>query len=321
MLLLHRITVLVLALTVIALVPTGFFAYTLLKPVAPEEVELDFSDATTLSFFALGDQGTGNLRQWQVADAMERQADLDPVHGVLLLGDNFYRYGVSSPVDWQWRYKFEHVYAGSLSAIPFFATLGNHDYYGNELAQISYDVKNLGSGRWQMPARDYVQHFGQHLGREGEQALLRIVFVDTGLWLRSPTDVTTVLDQLLTAADPAQWTVVVTHTPLLSGNMLDTQPKAHELWQPALQSHGVDLLLSGHDHNMQFLQRDGWPAQTIIGVGGKSGQALDFADAPGLEFYADQTGFGRMVITAEQLNLQYYNSQGSLLFERHLPGD
>ncbi|MFT5012411.1 MAG: tartrate-resistant acid phosphatase type 5 [Patiriisocius sp.] len=320
-LLLRRSVNLILALTVIALLPTVFFAYTLLKPVAPQTVELDFPDATTLSFFALGDQGVGNLRQWQVADAMERQAGLDSVQGVLLLGDNFYRYGVSTVTDWQWRYKFEHVYTGSLSAIAFFATLGNHDYYGNELAQISYDAKNLGSGRWQMPARDYVRHFGQQLGREGEQALVRIVFVDTGLWLRSPIDATTVLDQLLATANAAQWTVVVTHTPLISGNTLDTQPIAHELWQPVLESHGVDLLLSGHDHNMQYLQRDGWPAQAIIGVGGKSGQTLDSDEVPGLEFYASETGFGRMVVTAEELVLQYYNSEEALLFESRLLAD
>lgn len=314
---LRRSAMLVLGLAVIVLMPTIFFAYTLLKPVAPQEVRLDFSAFETLSFFALGDQGTGNLRQWQVADAMQKQASLDPVQGVLFLGDNFYRYGVSSVLDWQWRYKFEHVYAGSLSAIPFFAILGNHDYYGNELAQISYDQTNLGSGRWQMPARDYVRQFGQ----AGEQALLRIVFVDTGLWLRNPADATTTLDQLLATADPAKWTVVVTHTPLLSGNTLDTQPNAQGLWQPVLQSHGVDLLLSGHDHNMQYLQRDGWPTQAIIGVGGKSGQTLDFDDVPGLEFYADQTGFGRMVVTGEQLALQYYSSEGVLLFEGRLPGN
>mgnify|MGYP003662792985 FL=1 len=309
---LKRVVLLIVGLVALALIPMLIFAYTQLKPVLPQDVKLNFDDAASLAFFVMGDQGTGNLRQWQVADAMEQQADHDPVQGVLLLGDNFYRYGVASVTDWQWRYKFEHAYKGSLSAVPFFATLGNHDYYGNELAQINYDLKDLGSRRWQMPARDYIRVFGQG----PDQALLRVAFIDSGFWLRSPVDASQTLDRLLEAAEPARWTVVVTHTPLLSGNTLDIQAEAQGLWQPILQSHGVDIVLSGHDHNMQYLQQAGWPDQAIIGVGGKSGQPLDFEDAPGLEFYSDFLGFGRLGVSADRLSLQFYDSEGNLLTER-----
>jgi tartrate-resistant acid phosphatase type 5 len=313
--LLPRLGVLLIGLSLVVFVPAAIFAYTLLKPVSTQNVRLDFSNESELSLLVVGDQGTGNLRQWRVADAMEQQAVLNPVDAVLLLGDNFYRHGVSSPNDWQWRYKFENVYTGSLSATPFFATLGNHDYYGNELAQINYDLANVGSGRWQMPARDYVKVFG----RAGPQALLRVVFIDTGLWLRNPVDTTSRLDALLKSTEPALWTVVVTHTPLLSGNSPDYRSEAPQLWQPVLSKHKVDLVLSGHDHNMQLIDQPDWPVQAIVGSGGKWGQSLDASDTRGLKGFAEGPGFAQLAVSRTQLRLAFLDSENALLFDYSIP--
>lgn len=310
----QRAGVLLVGLTLVVLMSAGIFAYTLLKSVAKEEVRLDFSNESELSFLVVGDQGTGNLRQWRVASAMEQQAALNPIDAVFLAGDNFYRHGVSSPLDWQWRYKFENVYTGQLSATPFFATLGNHDYYGNELAQINYDLKDMGSGRWQMPARDYVKVFG----RDGSQALLRVAFIDTGLWLRNPVDATSQLDALLKSTKPALWTLVVTHTPLLSVNTPDYRPEAPLLWRRVLATHQVDLVLSGHDHNMQFIDQPNWPVQVIVGSGGKWGQPMEDGDIVGLEAYAEGPGFAHIVVNNNQVKLEFVDSENTVLFERSI---
>jgi len=309
--LLQRLGVAVIGFSLVVFVPTAIFAYTLLKPVTAQNVRLDFSSESELSFLVVGDQGTGNARQWRVASAMEQQATLEPINAVLLLGDNFYRHGVSSPEDWQWRYKFENVYTGNLSATPFFATLGNHDYYGNELAQISYDLEDIGSGRWQMPARDYAQVFG----RAGPQALLRVIFIDTGLWLRNPVDATSELGALLKSTESALWTVVVTHTPLRSGNSPDYRPEAPQLWQPVLKQHGVDLVLSGHDHNMQLIAQPDWPVQGIVGTGGKWGQALDDSDIVGMEAFAEGPGFVQLVVSNTQIQLKFLDLENAPMFE------
>jgi tartrate-resistant acid phosphatase type 5 len=312
--LLQKLGVLLISLSILVVASVAVFAYTLLKPVAIEKVRLDFFNESELSFLVVGDQGTGNLRQWRVASAMEQQAALNPIDAVFLAGDNFYRYGVSSPRDWQWRYKFENVYTGGLSATPFFATLGNHDYYGNELAQINYDLKDMGSGRWQMPARDYIKVFG----RDGSQALLRVAFIDTGLWLRNPLDATSQLDALLKSTEPALWTVVVTHTPLLSVNTPDYRPEAPALWQQILTTHQVDLVLSGHDHNMQFIDQTHWPVQVIVGSGGKWGQPIEDGNIVGLEAYAAGPGFARMVVNNTQILLEFLDSESTVLFERSI---
>ena len=314
---LNKLLVLVVGFAAMLVLPAAMFAYTMLKPVAAVDVQFPAEDKTELSFFALGDQGTGNLRQWQVAAAMDQQASNQSVDGVFFMGDSFYRYGVESSTDWQWRYKFEHVYEGNLATTPFYATLGNHDYFGDELALIEYDLEDQGSGRWQMPSRDYVRVFGQ----SGQQRLLKVVFIDSGFWLRSPEDTTSQLEKLLSNSVDTQWTVVVTHTPLISANSSDVPPNGRALWQPILAAHEVDLVLSGHDHNMQLIEDPAWPLWAIVGVGGKSRQPIETPDLPGLLYSGPGPGFSRLTVNTETLQLEYLDDAGLSLFKHQIvPG-
>jgi len=96
-----------------------------------------------------------------------------------------------------------------------------------------------------------------------------VIFIDSGLCLRNPLDTTRERDALLESTKPALWTMVVTHTPLLSGNSPDYRPEAPQLCQPVLKKHKVDLMFSGHDHNMQLIEQPNWPVQAIVGPTGK----------------------------------------------------
>ena len=292
----------------------AFALVTLLKPAQPQQVQLEFN-GETISLAAFGDQGTGNLQQWRVADAVEELADTTRLDFVALLGDNFYRFGVNTPDDLQWRYKFENVYTGSLSATPFFATLGNHDYYGNEVAQINYDLFDKGSGRWQMPARDYIKQFGL----SEDKPLLTVVFIDTGLILRDYAEIAQKLDTLLDAATPAHWRIVMSHSMLRTGTREYYNPTLTNQLIPVLKKHQVDAYLSGHDHNLQIIQRAGEPAFIIVGTGGKYGKEIDPGFEPGLKFSHTGLGFvhlqankDRVIVTALDINnqsLYEYNLQ------------
>lgn len=312
-----NLLVLILGLAAIVLVPTLMFAYSMLKPAEKVDVQLDLGDQSELIFFALGDQGTGNLRQWDVAHAMEAVAAKDGVDAVFLSGDSFYRHGVESVTDLQWRYKFENVYEEALARTPFFATLGNHDYYGDQLVLVIYDLEDQGSGRWQMPSRDYLKVFG----RAGDKALVRVAFIDTGFWWRDPADTTRQLNRLLADAPAAVWTLVVTHTPLVSANTSDTPPGASALWQPLLATHSVDLVIAGHDHNMQLIDQSGWPLTAIVGVGGKYGTPLEKPEYQGLLFSGPGPGFSRLLVASNQLTLQYFDDSGVVLHEHRLEPD
>ncbi len=54
------------------------------------------------------------------------------------VGDNFYDYGVNSTSDPYWQQDFVDVYSDAALQIPWYITLGNHDYMGTVDVQLQY---------------------------------------------------------------------------------------------------------------------------------------------------------------------------------------
>jgi len=68
-------------------------------------------------------------------------------------GDNFYDFGVQSVDDPRFKATFDDVFLyGKAENIPWYITLGNHDWYGNQTAQIAYSKVNP---RWVCPSFAY----------------------------------------------------------------------------------------------------------------------------------------------------------------------
>jgi acid phosphatase len=102
-----------------------------------------------VSFIAIGDWGReGKYGQQETADQMGIFAEKDGTDFVLTLGDNIYDAGVTSVSDPKWQTCFENIYTAKSLQIPWYVTLGNHDYYGNIQAQIDYSNINP---RWLCP--------------------------------------------------------------------------------------------------------------------------------------------------------------------------
>ncbi|MFR0693094.1 metallophosphoesterase [Enterobacterales bacterium AE_CKDN230030158-1A_HGKHYDSX7] len=264
-----------------------------------------------VTLLAVGDQGTGDLQQWRVAQGMERVAEGEGgVNMVLLLGDNFYGASLKGTGDLAWQLKFERVYHGRwLSRVPFYAVLGNHDSPGSDAAELEYAHQGLGSGRWQMPDRSYTRDFGKVENRP----LLRVVFLDTNQDSAGLARQMAFLEAAFSRPGPAPiWKMVVAHHVLRSsgGKHGENQELLRQLL-PAMQRSAVDIYLSGHEHNQQLIVRPGEPAWLISGGGG---QSLDApppigpkADTP---FAAERHGFARLAFTAAQLQLTYYDANG-----------
>jgi predicted MPP superfamily phosphohydrolase len=181
---------------------------------------------------------------------MQKLAEARGLDFVMLLGDNFYRYGIESTEDPQWRYKFENMYRGpALDHVPFYAVLGNHDYGGNEQAEIQYSREHLGSGRWHMPARDYVEYYGE----AGNKPLLKVIYLDTSPFTREHEDTVRKLSSLLTNSKPSHWTLVASHVPVRTSSRKYFDKALVDLILPVLKRYNVDAYLSGHDHNQQLI--------------------------------------------------------------------
>jgi acid phosphatase len=144
----------------------------------------------TIGFLFFGDWGYMGDDQLSVAQAMGTYADdwRNDVEFVLAMGDNFYKNddfkthnGVYDTSDSQWDYLYRNVYTHQSLQIPWYATLGNHDYHGNPEAQIDF-YKSKKDPRWVMRDHCYNQRWYLNGAKD---PLLEIVFIDTTIL--SPT--------------------------------------------------------------------------------------------------------------------------------------
>jgi len=290
------------------------FCYSLLRQPPHEPITYNLS-SKKISFISLGDQGTGNFRQWQVAQSMKNLAAKKELDFVMLLGDNFYRYGIESVEDPQWLYKFENMYrSDELNQTPFYAVLGNHDYGGNEQAEFEYSHKRAGSGRWHMPARDYVEYYGT----VEDGPLLKVVYLDTSPNSRTHENTSQQLISLLEGSQPAIWTIVASHVPIRTGGREYYDQELVDRITPILKRFDVAAYFSGHDHNQQLIARPDEPLYIVSGTGGKHGIATESGFEPGLAFTDPQLGFVYTTITEDELSIEFFNDKNEQLYQRSL---
>lgn len=273
-------------------------------PDPPTEIP-GLSENAAVQFLAIGDTGKANFVQQEVARAMSRSAQDQPVDFVLMLGDNFYNHGVKSVRDPKWKVAFEDVYNLPGLNVPFYAVLGNHDHQGNIQAQIDYSVH---SERWRMPARYYsvtrqidTDHHVLIVGLDTNQLLnYSPGQVAQYQWLRWTLE-----------HHPADWVIVIGHHPLYgSDTEQDLKPLAE-----VLQAFDVDVYMSGHEHNLTILQADGLPLQITSGAGGEP-RRYDWTKPP--LFTSASPGFAQLKVTPTSLTTRLFDAEDVLLFEHQI---
>src|SRR2546423_375098 len=107
--------------------------------VIAQEVALP-SAPNSVKFAVIGDAGTGDQPQYDIAKVMMRRHMTFPFDRVIMLGDNIY--GGQGPSDLV--KKFSQPYKALLDAgVKFYASIGNHDDPRN----IEYPLWNMGGER------------------------------------------------------------------------------------------------------------------------------------------------------------------------------
>ena len=217
--------------------------------------------ASQLSFFVIGDYGSGMRSQYRVADAMwttflEREKAGRPVRFVLTTGDNIYDEGVfgtsSGSLDIHWRRKFFQPYEALIRRVPFYPTLGNHD--GNESesrADLAVYLDNFF-----FPGMKAARHYSFSFGGLAEFFALDTTLNTTNGPPLPAYGPDSAQFRWLKEALPrsrAQWKIPYFHHPAYGGG-----PR-HEPSLGALnhlvkvfEDSGVKVAFSGHEHNFQF---------------------------------------------------------------------
>lgn len=199
---------------------------------------------TRVAFLAVGDYGVGGSRELEIGLRMKRFEAQHPANMLVTLGDNDY---LESPALFRsnWRKSFGWARAGGLRVG---GVLGNHDY---ELGRGRYELGTLG-----MPSRYYTRTLGD----------VQLFFLDSNA---VSTRETTWLEQELSRS-VATWKIAVFHHPPYTCGGHSGDADVVRSWVPLFQSYGVQLVLSGHDHNYQrFAPKNG--VTYVVHGGGAAG--------------------------------------------------
>jgi hypothetical protein len=245
----------------------------------------------------MGDTGSGEPRQFDVA---ARLAMEDPLpDAVMIVGDVVYPHGEDAGYDPQ----FFAPYRSLLSAIPFYAALGNHDLEtanGAPLLAVFTLPCNCPSSL--APESAYWM----------ERAGVLTVVHNTNLPAATLRDVALPW-QATVARRPAVFRLAVLHhPPFASGPNSQNPPTAtiRSLFPPALSASGFDLVLSGHEH---FYERTR-PIDGVVYVTTGDGGYDLYPRASVNAFTAvfDNTAYGYTVIEIQgrQLTLRHTAADG-----------
>ncbi len=238
----------------------------------------------SLKFAAIGDNGTGDTPQYDVARQMVTAHATFGFDLVIMLGDNMY--GGQSPQDFV--QKFEKPYAELLAAgVKFQASLGNHDRPEN----VSYKFYNMGGQRYYTYARNNVRFF-----------VIDSTQVD-------PKQLEWLEGALRDAKE--DWKIAYFHHPLYSdaarhGSSVDLRV----LLEPLFTKYGVNVVFSGHDHVYERIKPQKGIYYFVSGSAGQLRKGNMRPDDETAAYFDQDQSFMLVEVTGDDMFFQVISRTG-----------
>jgi predicted phosphodiesterase len=180
------------------------------------------TNADSTRFAVIGDTGTGDKYQDDVARVLIESHQTFPYTFVIMMGDNLY--GSERPQDYV--KKFEMPYKPLLDAeVDFYASLGNHDDPNQRL----YKPFNMNGERYYTFTKGPIRFF-----------VLDSNYMDRAqlTWLEG---------ELQKSTD--KWKMAYFHHPLYSsGGRHGSEVDLRQQLEPLFLKYGVDVVFAGHEH-------------------------------------------------------------------------
>lgn len=277
----------------------------------------------SLSFLVVGDWGRrGAFNQSHVATQMGIVGEKLDVDFVISTGDNFYDNGLTGIDDPTFEESFTNIYTAPSLQKQWYSVLGNHDYRGDVLAQLSPVLRKLDS-RW-LCLRSFI------LNAE----IVDFFFVDTtpfqekyfvekdhtydwrGILPRDDylSNLLKEIDQALKEST-AKWKFVIGHHTMMSaGTHGNTEELVAQLL-PILKANNVDLYINGHDHCLEHISSSDSPLQFLTSGGGSKAWRGDVKwwNPNEMKLYYDGQGFMAVQMTQTQVDVMFYDIFGNVL--------
>lgn len=278
-----------------------------------------------VNFYVANDLGrNGYYDQKPIAEIMGRMAETVGIECVCAPGDVHHFEGVRSVNDPLWMTNYELIYSHPELMLPWYATLGNHEYRGNTQAVLDYAKI---SARWDMPARYYTKVLKE------KKTSVRLVFLDTTPMMDkyrkdSETYPDAVgqdwqrqlewADSVLTAATE-DWVIVLGHhpvyadTPKSESERTDMQARL----DPVLRRHkNVAMYICGHIHNFQHIRKPGCDIDYVVNTSGSLSRTK-VQKIDGTKFCSGVSGYSLVCADSKSLDLHLIDKEGKVVYSIH----
>ncbi|KAI5084409.1 hypothetical protein GOP47_0000578 [Adiantum capillus-veneris] len=290
-----------------------------------------------LNYLVVGDWGReGFYNQSLLATQMGRIAQELGIEFVISAGDNFYDTGLTGEDDPAFSSSFTDVYTASSLQTTWYTVLGNHDYMGDVLAELS-DALVERDSRWYCKRAfqlNYTLCSGTDTG--SCDATVDMFFFDTTpfideYWSANSTEtfdwrglaprveqLQSQLDDLAEAlnSSTATWKIVVGHHTIRSIGHHGDYPELLEKLLPILEEHKVDVYINGHDHNVQHIKRSDSPVHFFTSGGGSKAYSglREYTEVQGVQFAYDGQGFLAVSMRPESISFTFYDVLGDAIY-------
>jgi len=254
--------------------------------VTAQDVALP-SAANSVKFAAIGDAGTGESPQYDIANLMARMHARFPFDRVIMLGDNIY--GGQGPADLA--RKFSQPYKSLLDmGVTFYASIGNHD-----------DPRNVGFAPWHMGGERYYTHATKNV---------RFFALDSN---KVDQKQLTWLESALNSAGE-DWKICYFHHPMYSdggshGSSIDVRVRFEQLFL----SYGVNVVFSGHDHIYERLKPQKGIYYFVSGAGGQLRKGDTRPSAMTAKSFDQDQSFMLVEIAGDVLSFQSISRAGTIV--------
>lgn len=268
-------------------------------------------DKPYFSFLALGDSGSGSEEQLQVAEQMAKYSP----DFVLHLGDI-----IESGLDTDADEEYFKPYAPLLSRVPFFLTLGNHDYGADYKTPAGKGFLRANFTPFHsVPLTGLSPHYYYF-----DIANARFIVLDANDFsgakpapvLKPDSKQYKWLEYVLSRTKKA-WKFVAVHAPLYSTGSHAAVEEQVSALEPLFLKHNVDLVLQGHNHNYERTKpvKTGLPDEEngiiylTLGGGGRP-LYKQRATEDWSEKFLSEYHFANFTIDGTNLKLTVYDKDG-----------
>lgn len=268
--------------------------------------------SSEVDLFICGDIGYPSKQQDAVFQHIGRSIDESANDALtLIVGDWMYPHGPSqdAPSD---RDHFRKTVGKPLLQIdgkaPILGVLGNHEYGdGSGPADPKLFMEWVSDAGVSMPSRYYKSSL------EGERWSADLFCLDTTSLICDLQQMEWLKEQIQESGQKAaesgtkRWKIIVAHHPLVSygchhGNL----EFLRRLLGPELT--GIDLYISGHEHDQEMNHAEGLPPTIVSGTGSESRARESFGQS---SFLDTSSGYCRVKVNEESLSVDFISTQDS----------